>query len=105
MNNNLNDIIDEIYQAVLNRLKNENFFKAFARIKTAQVVDSKLADETSEAETNVDKMISVKFAFDTDSFDALNYTGKKLINGDYVQVMYWIDLKNAVIVFKGKDVI
>ena len=105
MNNNLNDIIDEIYQAVLNRLKNENFVKAFARIKTAQVVDSKLADETSETETNVDKMISVKFAFDTDSFDALNYTGKKLINGDYVQVMYWIDLKNAVIVFKGKDVI
>lgn len=101
----LQGMVEELYQNILSRLKNENYFKSFARIKTAQVTDSKLEDETSETETNVDNMVSVKFAYGTDSFDALNYSGKKLINGDYVQIMYWIDLKNAVIVFKGKEVL
>lgn len=103
-NEDLNGIVDNIYQIILDKLKNENYFKSFLRVKTAQVTDSKLSNESSDTETNTDKMISVKFAYDTESFDALNYSGKKLVNGDYVQVAYWIDLKNAVVLFKGKDV-
>ena len=100
----LNELVDNIYQIIFDKLKNENYFKSFMKIKTAQVTDSKLTNESSADETNADKIISVKFAYDTESFDALNYSGKKLVNGDYVQVAYWIDLKNAIILFKGKDV-
>lgn len=104
-NEELKDLVDNIYQIIFDKLKNENYFKSFLKVKTAQVTDSKLQNEASETETNVDKMISVKFAYDTESFDVLNYSGKKLVNGDYVQIAYWIDLKNAIILFKGKDVV
>ena len=76
-NEDLNGIVDNIYQIILDKLKNENYFKSFLRVKTAQVTDSKLSNESSDTETNTDKMISVKFAYDTESFDALNYSGKK----------------------------
>ena len=59
-NEELKDLVDNIYQIIIDKLKNENYFKSFLKVKTAQVTDSKLQNEASETETNIDKMI---FAF------------------------------------------
>ena len=41
-NEELKDLVDNIYQIIIDKLKNENYFKSFLKVKTAQVTDSKL---------------------------------------------------------------
>jgi hypothetical protein len=48
----------------------------------------------------MEEVVEVKLPYDTTSFFVRNETGKTLNQGDLVCIMYWIDLKNAVAMFK-----
>lgn len=94
-NTKLERLIDLLYPLFLSRLKKEGFIKNSVRSKNATVTS-----ELAENEHNIDKQVKVIFPFDTTSFPVINRTGVDLIKGDTVCVEYWIDLKNAVAVYK-----
>jgi uncharacterized Zn ribbon protein len=76
-------------------MKNDGYLKNNVKIKNATVVS-----EVAEGESNIDKKVDVIFPYDSTSFSVRNETGKELKQGDLVCVMYWVDLKNAVAIFK-----
>lgn len=104
MNNNdkeLNDFIDLIYSNFIKRLKQENFIKTSAQMKNAQVVGvTNVTVQDTDTVTNIGQNIEVKLPYDSTTFSVINKTGEELAIGDTVQLMHWIDLKNAVAVFK-----
>lgn len=95
----LNEFLEIIYESVVNKLKQENFMKTSARMKNAKVV-SVTSVSVDNATTTIGQDIEVKFPYDTTSITVKNKTGEELASGDTVQIMYWVDLKNAVAVFK-----
>ena len=85
-------------------MRTDGYLKNIVKMKNATVV-SKLA----EGESNINKEVEVIFPYDSTSFSVLNKTGMdlnaynpetKTNNVDTVCLMYWIDLKNAVAIFK-----
>lgn len=104
MNNNdkeLNDFIDLIYSNFIKKLKQENFIKTSAQMKNAQVVGvTNVTVQDTDTVTNIGQNIEVKLPYDSTTFSVKNKTGEELAIGDTVQLMHWIDLKNAVAVFK-----
>ena len=103
-NKEIKEFVDTLYPFFVEKLKNDGYFKNNVKMKNATVV-SKLA----EGESNIDKEVEVIFPYDSTSFSVLNKTGvdlnvynpeTKTNNTDTVCVMYWIDLKNAVAMFK-----
>lgn len=97
----LNDFIDLLYSNFVKRLKQENFIKTSAQMKNAQVISvTNVAVGDTGAVTNIGQNIEVRLPYDADTFIVKNKTGEELSVGDTVQLMYWIDLKNAVAIFK-----
>ena len=97
----LNDFIDLLYSNFVKRLKQENFIKTTAQMKNAQVISvTNVAVGDTGAVTNIGQNIEVRLPYDADTFIVKNKTGEELSVGDTVQLMYWIDLKNAVAIFK-----
>ena len=94
-NKQIEEFVDLLYPFFLKKMRNDGYFKNNVKMKNATVV-SKLA----EGESNIDKEIEVVLPYDTISFVVRNETGKELNQGDLVCIMYWIDLKNAVAIFK-----
>ena len=85
----MGQILDSMYSFILKKLKNDPFFKNVLRRKNAIV---KSVNDTS---------VDVCFQYDeSTSFPVLNKTGETLAVGDLVCIDYWIDLKNAVAVYK-----
>jgi hypothetical protein len=71
-------------------MRSDGYFKNNVKMKNATVVKS----------ANIEEDVEVKLPYDSTSFFVRNETGKTLTKGDLVCVMYWIDLKNAVAMFK-----
>lgn len=82
------DLIEILYPYFLKRLTKEGFFKNCVKAKMATVVSSE------------NGKTKVKFPYDTNIFEVRDETGVILKAGDNVCIFYWIDLKNAVAVFK-----
>lgn len=97
----LNDFIDLLYSNFVKRLKQENFIKTSAQMKNAQVISvTNVAVGDTGTVTNIGQNIEVRLPYDADAFVVKNKTGEELSVGDTIQLMYWIDLKNAVAIFK-----
>lgn len=97
----LNDFIDLLYSNFVKRLKQENFIKTSAQMKNAQVITvTNIAVGDTGTVTNIGQNIEVRLPYDANTFIVKNKTGEELSVGDTVQLMYWIDLKNAVAIFK-----
>lgn len=97
----LNDFIDLLYSNFVKRLKQENFIKTSAQMKNAQVISvTNVAVGDTGTVTNIGQNIEVRLPYDANTFIVKNKTGEELSVGDTVQLMYWIDLKNAVAIFK-----
>lgn len=97
----LNDFIDLLYSNFVKRLKQENFIKTSAQMKNAQVITvTNIAVGDTSTVTNIGQNIEVRLPYDANTFIVKNKTGEELSVGDTVQLMYWIDLKNAVAIFK-----
>ena len=89
-NKEIQEFVDILYPFFLEKMKNDGYFKNNVKMKNATVVKSAAIDEDVE----------VRLPYDTTSFFVRNETGKTLNQGDLVCIMYWIDLKNAVAIFK-----
>lgn len=90
-NKQIEEFVEIIYPHFLKKMKADGYFKNMVKIKNATVV--------SES-AGVEEDVEVRLPYDTTSFFVRNETGKTLIQGDLVCIMYWIDLKNAVAMFK-----
>ena len=89
-NKEIQEFVDMLYPFFLEKMKKDGAFKNNVKMKNAIVV------EDANAEGNV----KVRLPYDTTSFFVRNETGKVLKQKDLVCIMYWIDLKNAVAMFK-----
>lgn len=90
-NKKIEEFVDILYPFFLKKMRNDGYFKNNVKMKNATVVS-----ESASIEENVE----VRLPYDTTSFFVRNETGKTLTQGDLVCIMYWIDLKNAVAMFK-----
>lgn len=84
----IEQFLDSLYPFLLNKLKNDSFFKNILKRRNATVKS-----------VNGD-IVNVCFLYENVSFPAINKTGETLAVGDLVCIDYWIDLKNAVAVYK-----
>ena len=89
------ELAEILYPYFLKKLQEDGLLKNNVKMKNA-VVTSVL----NTGSTNVDKDVSVKFPYDPTEISILNKTGVDLNKGDLVCLMYWVDLKNAVVMFK-----
>ena len=89
-NKQIEEFVDILYPFFLKKMRSDGYFKNNVKMKNATVVESANAEED----------VRVRLPYDTTSFFVRNETGKALSQGDLVCVMYWVDLKNAVAIFK-----
>ena len=89
-NKQIEEFVDIFYPFFLKKMRSDGYFKNNVKMKNATVVNKANAGEDVE----------VRLPYDLTSFFVRNETGKALFEGDLVCVMYWIDLKNAVAIFK-----
>ena len=89
-NKEIQEFVDILYPFFLKKMRNDGYFKNNVKMKNATVVGS----------ASIKEDVEVRLPYDTASFFVRNETGEALSQGDLVCIMYWIDLKNAVAVFK-----
>ena len=89
-NKEIQEFVDILYPFFLKKMRNDGYFKNNVKMKNATVVGS----------ASIEEDVEVRLPYDTTSFFVRNETGKALSQGDLVCIMYWIDLKNAVAIFK-----
>ena len=89
-NKEIEEFVDILYPFFLEKMKDDGYFKNNVKMKNATIVKS----------ADIDEDVEVRLPYDTTSFFVRNETGKTLNQGDLVCIMYWIDLKNAVAIFK-----
>lgn len=92
----LNEIVETLYQYFEKKIQKEGLLKNYVRSKNASVTSV----NTDEKGSTINQTVSVKFPYDTATFNVLNKTGEELKSGDTVCLFYWVDLKNAVAMFK-----
>lgn len=93
--NDIEKFVEVLYPYIIKKIKQDGFLKNVVKSKNATVVSVLGSDET-----NIDKSVDVRFVYDTNSFPVTNRTGVDLNQGDIVNIEYWVDLKNAVAVYK-----
>ena len=91
-NKEIEEFVDILYPFFLAKMRDDGYLKNNVKMKNATVV--------SES-ASIEEDVEVKLPYDTTSFFVRNETGKILKKGDLVCIMYWIDLKNAVAMFKA----
>ena len=89
-NKQIEEFVDILYPFFLKKIRNDGYFKNNVKMKNVTVVNSAV----------IGGDVEVRLPYDTTSFFVRNETGKTLNQGDLVCIMYWIDLKNAVAMFK-----
>ena len=89
-NKEIEEFVDILYPFFLKKMRKDGCFKNNVKMKNATVVKS----------AGIEKDVEVRLPYDSTSFFVRNETGKVLNQGDLVCLMYWIDLKNAVAIFK-----
>lgn len=90
-NKEIEEFVDILYPFFLKKMRTDGYFKNNVKMKNATVIS-----KSAGAEEDVE----VRLPYDATSFFVRNETGKLLNQGDLVCIMYWIDLKNAVAMFK-----
>lgn len=89
-NKQIEEFVDILYPFLLAKMRDDGYLKNNVKMKNATVVK----------DASIGEMVEVQFPYDTTSFFVRNETGKNLKEKDLVCIMYWIDLKNAVAMFK-----
>ena len=89
-NKEIQEFVDILYPFFLKKMREDGYLKNNVKMKNATVVNP----------AGVEEDVEVRLPYDTTSFFVRNETGKILNQGDLVCIMYWIDLKNAVAMFK-----
>ena len=89
-NKQIEEFVDILYPFFLKKMRSDGYFKNNVKMKNATVVGV----------AGIEEDVEVRLPYDTTSIFVRNETGKTLNQGDLVCVMYWVDLKNAVAIFK-----
>lgn len=89
-NKEIQEFVDILYPFFLKKMREDGYLKNNVKMKNATVVNT----------ADIEEDVEVRLPYDTTSFFVRNETGKTLNQGDLVCIMYWIDLKNAVAMFK-----
>ena len=89
-NKQIEEFVDILYPFFLKKMRSDGYFKNNVKMKNATVVKS----------AGISDDVEVRLPYDATSFFVRNETGKDLSQGDLVCIMYWVDLKNAVAMFK-----
>ena len=89
-NKQIEEFVDILYPFFLRKMREDGYFKNNVKMKNATVVKS----------AGIEESVEVTLPYDSTSFFVRNETGKELNPGDLICIMYWIDLKNAVAMFK-----
>ena len=89
-NKEIQEFVDILYPFFLKKMREDGYLKNNVKMKNATVINT----------AGVEEDVEVRLPYDTTSFLVRNETGKTLNQGDLVCIMYWIDLKNAVAMFK-----
>ena len=89
-NKEIEEFVDILYPFFLKKMRADGCFKNNVKMKNATVIKS----------ANIEEDVEVRLPYDTTSFFVRNETGKILKQGDLICLMYWVDLKNAVAMFK-----
>lgn len=89
------ELVEILYPFFLKKLQDDGVIKNNVKMKNATVVST-----LAIGDSNVNQNVDVKFPYDETSISVINRTGVDLNKGDLVCIMYWIDLKNAVAMFK-----
>lgn len=89
-NKEIEEFVDILYPFLLAKMRDDGYLKNNVKMKNATVVKASAIGEDVE----------VRFPYDSTSFFVRNETGQILKEKDLVCIMYWIDLKNAVAMFK-----
>lgn len=92
-NNEIENLIEVIYPFIKKKIMHDTYFKNMVRSKNATVV-------SVNNENNINEKVEVGLPYDSASFYVTNKTDENLSVGDIVCIEYWIDLKNAVAVYK-----
>lgn len=93
--NTLEEFVELLYPYILKKIQDDGMIKNNVKMKNATVIS------IPKGNTNIDAKIEVKLPYDEASFFVYNKTGVDLAKGDVVCLMYWVDLKNAVAMFKA----
>lgn len=89
-NKQIEEFVDILYPFLLAKMRDDGYLKNNVKMKNATVVK----------DASIGEDVEVRFPYDSASFFVRNETGQNLNQGDLVCIMYWIDLKNAVAMFK-----
>ena len=89
-NKQIEEFVDILYPFFLKKMREDGYLKNNVKMKNAIVVE----------DANAEGDVKVRLPYDATSFFVRNETGKVLKQKDLVCIMYWIDLKNAVAMFK-----
>jgi hypothetical protein len=89
-NKQIEEFVDILYPFFLAKMREDGYLKNNVKMKNATVVNP----------AGIEKDVEVRLPYDKTSFSVRNETGKPLSQGDLVCIMYWVDLKNAVAMFK-----
>lgn len=91
--NDIKDFVDLFYPYIYKKIKKEQEFQNCLKITNAIVV-------SYDTENNI---VVVKFPYEDVTFSAVNWSGDNLVEGDFVCLGYWIDLKNSIVLKKVKE--
>lgn len=89
-NKEIENFVDILYPFLLAKMRDDGYLKNNVKMKNATVVK----------DAGIGENVEVRFPYDRKSFFVRNETGQELKQGNLVCIMYWIDLKNAVAMFK-----
>ena len=89
-NKEIEEFVKILYPFFKQKMSEDGCLKNNVKMKNATVVKS----------AGIEEDVEVRLPYDTTSFFVRNETGKALNQGDLVCIMYWVDLKNAVAMFK-----
>lgn len=94
----LEEFMDLLYPYFIKKLKDDGMLKNNVKMKNATV------KSIPRGTTNIGAEIKVALPYEENEasfFSVINKTGAELSVGDTVCLMYWVDLKNAVAMFKA----
>ena len=101
----LSELMDLLYPYFVKKMKADSTFKNCIKTTNASVVwvDTKTTtvNGSTQRVSNINKMVKVKFPYDTTEIEVINKSTSELSVGDLVCLHYYIDLKNAYVAYKA----
>ena len=98
------ELMDLLYPYFIKKMKADGLFKNCIKSSNATVVwvdtSTEKVNEVEQQVSNINKMVKIKFPYDTLDIEVTNKSTSELSVGDLVCIHHYIDLKNAYVAYK-----